>query len=387
LWDGQSLNWTAWDRRFGPYLDGSAFADLPRRGVPLECFYLPLHENWPTPINDDHYNGDEWADRAFSNQYRQAFVDASRQIAEHLQQRGWNDTIFQMYLNNKNNFKRNGWSRGSSPWLLDEPSHFQDYWALRWFGQAFHDGVRQARGDVKMLFRADISRSQWQRDSLDDVLDYNVVGGGMRKYQRLVMDRKQQHDQIVVEYGGTNAVDSSNMQPVAWCIDAWTWGYDGVIPWQTIGRAESWKRADSLSLFYPGATVKQTKPVPSIRLKAYRRGQQDVEYLTLLSEALDEPRWAIGWQVRNKLKLAGQRHGSGFTGDEDAGLMHYAELKPQDVWKLRVEVGEILNRLKPRPRSRLVDFRTPQRPGSRLSGYVTVGETPAGSVKPKPKSQ
>src|SRR5262249_12555049 len=45
-WDGRKLDWSAWDRRFGPLLDGSAFADLPRRGVPLECFYLPLHENW-----------------------------------------------------------------------------------------------------------------------------------------------------------------------------------------------------------------------------------------------------------------------------------------------------------------------------------------------------
>ena len=43
------LDWSAWDRRFGPLLDGSAFADLPRKGVPLECFYLPLHENWPEP--------------------------------------------------------------------------------------------------------------------------------------------------------------------------------------------------------------------------------------------------------------------------------------------------------------------------------------------------
>ena len=49
-WDGRRLDWKAWDRRFGPYFDGSAFADLPRKGVPIECFYLPMHENWPTPM-------------------------------------------------------------------------------------------------------------------------------------------------------------------------------------------------------------------------------------------------------------------------------------------------------------------------------------------------
>ena len=52
---------------------------------------------------------------------------ASRQIAEHLQARGWTDTLFHGFLNNKNNFKAAGWSRGSSPWLLDEPANFQDY--------------------------------------------------------------------------------------------------------------------------------------------------------------------------------------------------------------------------------------------------------------------
>ncbi|HZW31709.1 MAG TPA: hypothetical protein VFF52_13435, partial [Isosphaeraceae bacterium] len=57
-WDSRrlALDWTDWDRRFGPLLDGSAFADLPRKGVPVECFYLPLHENWPSPM-DGNYNG------------------------------------------------------------------------------------------------------------------------------------------------------------------------------------------------------------------------------------------------------------------------------------------------------------------------------------------
>ena len=147
-WDGRRLDWTGWDRRFGPLLDGSAFADLPRKGVPVECFYLPLHENWPSPM-EGNYNGSYWADQAFPESYRRAFVSASRQIAEHLRARGWNDTLFHGFLNNKNNFKANGWSRGSSPGPLDEPANFQDYRALRYFGQAFHEGINQARPPAK----------------------------------------------------------------------------------------------------------------------------------------------------------------------------------------------------------------------------------------------
>jgi len=368
-WDGARLDFGVWDSRFGPYLDGSAFDDLPRRRVPLECFYLPLHENWPTPI-EGQFNGDYWADRAFPVAYREAFVAAARQLAEHFDQRGWHETLFQCFQNGKNNFKQNGWSRGSSPWLLDEPANFQDYWALRYFGRAFHEGVGQAGGHAKMLFRCDISRPEWQRDTLDDLLDYNVVGGSFRKYHRMVIDRKRDHGQIVIEYGSTNAVDESNMQPLGWCLDAWSLEADGVLPWQTVGTADSWRTADTLSLFYPDDREHSTEPVPSVRLKAFRRGQQDVEYLTLFARETGEPRWAVGQQVREALHLSGERRGTG-SGGEDAGVIHFAALRPQDAWALRMRIGRALSKMHPAPRRRLVNFNTPERKPAAEFGYVS----------------
>ncbi|HUT88481.1 MAG TPA: DNRLRE domain-containing protein, partial [Thermoguttaceae bacterium] len=380
-WDGKKLDWSAWDRRFGPYLDGSAFADLPRSRVPLECFYLPLHENWPSRI-EDHYNGSYWADQAFDAAYREAFVEVARQMAEHFESRGWHGTVFQCYLNNKSSFKRNGWSRGSSPWILDEPANFQDYWALRWFGEAFHEGVLGALGrsggGAKLCFRGDVSRPQWQRDALDHVLDYNVVGGrAFRQYHRTVIDRKERFGQIVVDYGSANAVDQSNMQPVGWCLDSWTLGSDGVVPWQTIGNDGSWQRADRLSLFYPGRVVGEEGPVPSIRLKAFRRGQQDAEYLTLLAQALGEPRRSLGQAARRELDLAAQERGTGVTDAEDAGAMHYAALLPQDAWALRVRIGRAISEHHPEPKRQLVDLRTPRRdPAAAPPGYV-AGQGPS----------
>jgi len=357
-WNGHDLDWTDWDRRFGPYLDGSAFRGLPRAGVPLECFYLPLHENWPLPI-DKNYNGDRWADRAFTDDYRRTQIEVTRQIAEHFAGHGWHDTIFQIYLNNKSSFKKNGWSRGSSPWILDEPAHFQDFWALRWFGGLYHEGLAGTPPAVQMMFRCDISRPQWQRDLLDGVLDYAVVGRALRPYQRLVMDRKKAFGQVVLEYGSTNPIERSNMQPAAWCVDAWTLGCDGVLPWQTVGRPESWKHADTLSLFYRGAPAGRKQPVPSIRLKAYRRGQQDVEYLTLLAQVTGQPRWAVQQRVRRQLNLAGTWESTGFTGGEDAGRVQFDQLKPQDLWALRMQVGRAVSAAKPAARRRLVEFHVP----------------------------
>jgi hypothetical protein len=305
-------------------------------------------------------------------------VEISRQFAEHINRKSWNDTLFQFFLNGKNDFKKNGWSRGSSPWLLDEPASFQDYWALRYFGVAFHEGANQSRGQAKLVFRSDISRPQWQRNTFDGLLDYNVVGGAFRTYRRMVLDRKQAHGEIVVEYGSANAIDESNMQAVGWSIDSWALGSDGVLPWQTIGTNDSWSRADTLSLFYPPRPGKDAGPIPSVRLKAFRRGQQDVEYLTLYAFTKGEPRWAVGQRVREALKLTGERKGTGFAGGEDAGVIHFANLRPQDVWELRTRIGRALSQAKPAAKAKLVDLRTPQRDLSKLApGYVSTGESPS----------
>jgi hypothetical protein len=387
-WNSQrrAFEWSEWDRRFGPLFDGSAFADLPRRRVPIECFYLPLHENWPSRM-EGNYNGSYWADQAFPERYRTAFVATAREFAAHFLAKRWTETLFHAFLNNKVDFKERGWSRASSPWLLDEPANFQDFWAIRYFASAFHEGINQAweagggsraatPGSAtkrpRMLFRADISRPQWQRDSLDGLLDYLVVSNAMRTYPPLVFERKRALGEIVLEYGGTNPLEGSNLQPAAWCLDAWTLGADGVLPWQTMGTAESWEKADELALFYPprGQTGAQTRrapgpasgaPVPSVRLKSYRRGQQDIEYLTLWSSLHNEPRWAIGATARAALKLAGQKQATGFAAAEDPGRIDYDRLRPGDLWGLRVALGAALSRAHPAPRQKLVDFRTPRR--------------------------
>jgi len=338
-WDGKKLDWTEWDKRFGPYFDGSKFNDLPRKGVPLDIFYLPLHENWPTPI-DPNYNGSYWADKAFPASYRAAFVECSRQIAEHFNQKHWDQTNFLCFFNGKNNFKSNGWSHGSCPWILDEPTNFQDFWALRWFGQAFHEGVAMAPGGPKMLFRCDISRPQWQRDVLDGVLNYNVVAGGpFHQYNRVVMERKERFNQIAIPYGSSNDPANSNVQPAAWCWDSWTLGGDGVLPWQVIGSGGSWKKGEDTCLFYPGSVVGLKEPVASVRLKAYLRGEQDVEYLVLLAAKRKRPRWELGQQVRTLLALKGERKGTGFTAGEDAGIIDFGNLKPQDLWRARERIA------------------------------------------------
>ena len=217
-------------------------------------------------------------------------------------------------MNNKVYFKKDAWSKSSAPWILDEPVNTQDFWALRYFGTLFHEGVGTRGSDhpamhvirhVKMAFRCDISYPQRQRDILDGVLDVNVCGGAFRQYHDRVMDRQRRNDGLTFNYGSANNIDDSNVQPAAWCLDTWCLGGSGVVPWQTVGNDKSWNEADPLSLFYP-ATIDSGGPLPSIRLKAFRRGQQDVEYLTMLgaqkAHAFDPVREA----ARRILRLSGQ---------------------------------------------------------------------------------
>ncbi len=398
-WDARrlDLDWSDWDRRFGPLLDGSAFADLPRKGVPVECFYLPLHENWPTPM-EGHYNGDYWADRAFPESYRRAFVAASRRFAEHARAKGWTETLFHGFLNNKNNFKERGWSRGSSPWLLDEPANFQDYWALRYFARAFHEGINQAvaadpadkRPVPRLVFRADISRPQWRRDSLDgsDGLprgrrrDANLSPAGLRPEAGLRRDRggvwlDQSGRRLEPPAGGLVpgllVARGRRRPPLADGRDLRLLGPGRragvVLPGRgRVGKPSVSRRARS------GARAQHEGVIPSVRLKAYRRGQQDVEYLTLWSRLHNEPRWAVGRQVRASLGLAGVRRGTGITGAEDAGRIDYTRLRPQDVWALRVAIGEAISRAHPAPTSKLVDFRTPRRDPEHLPQAYVAGD-------------
>ncbi len=357
---GGRWDWRRWDRRFGPLFDGSAFSDLPRAGVPVEAFYLPLNENWPAPI-DSGFRGGYWAERALAPEYRAAFVEGARRFAEHLAENGWTETFFEFYLNNKIYHKREGWERSSAPWIFDEPVNTQDFWALRWYGLAFHEGVAAglagARGPApKLAFRADISRPEWRRDLLDGLLDVHVAGGDFPP-------DPLRRDEVLYHYGTTNRVEDSNVQPAAWCLRTWSFGGDGVLPWQSVGKAPAWERATPLAVLYPDPQGRP-RALPSARLKAYRRGQQDVEYLVILTAATGASRAEIGRLAIEELGLAAETVRG---GGEDAGTLRFADLLPEELWELRVRVGATLDRLAPPPRSRWVELRTPTRDPAALA--------------------
>jgi hypothetical protein len=340
------MEWETYDAHYEPLFTGQAFADLPRGAVPIECFYLPLHENWPSPM-EGNYNGSYWADLAFPESYRTNFVHAVEQCSDHFQAQGWLDTRFHVYLNNKVDFKKRGWSRGSSPWLLDEPANFQDYWALRYFAIATADGRSRLGQDrsgskARLLFRGDISRPQWQRDTLDGLLDYAVISfSAFQEYRSMVLDRKFRDGQEVVVYGSNNPIGTNNGMSVAWCWDAWCQGADGVLPWQTVGNGKNHGSARMTRLSSIPRIPRDRNRVPSIRLKAYCYGQQDVELLNQLSSKANVSRYILGDWLRTAVETA--KHGKtqeGFV--EPAAWNDYSAWTPEQIHRYREAVLSML---------------------------------------------
>ncbi|MEQ1860370.1 MAG: hypothetical protein ABMA13_10570 [Chthoniobacteraceae bacterium] len=350
LWD-----WSAWDAEFGALLDGSAFADLPRGAVPVDAFYLPLNENWPMD-HERHFRGGYWIESAYDDGYWREFRDAAGKFAEHFAAKKWTEPVFEFYLNNKVYFKRdrgNRWDATSAAWILDEPVNTQDFWALRRFGVEFWRGVAAHPG-ARFAFRADISRPEWQRDLLDGVTSVEIVSGVLRTYRDRVIGRAERFGNHVYMYGSANRIGTPNIMPAAWCVETWALGADGVVPWQTIGKADAWTKPDDLSLFYPTPDG----PMPSLRLKSFRAGEQLVEYLTMFCELSGGSRASVGAAV---LAEPGMRASLKKKSEADAGSSLFGAEAHASFRSLRLRLGAWLDAKAPVPRERWHD----PRPGPR----------------------
>ena len=255
-WDGKRLDWSAWDRRFGPLLRRLGLRRPAAQGRSRSsASTCRCYENWPTPI-EGNYNGDYWADRAFTRAYRRDLRRGRRGSSPSTSTReGWDDTLFQCFLNGKVDFKRErlvarvvplaARRAGELPGLLGPP-------LLR--PRPSTRGSRRPPGRAEAgLPRRHLPAPVAARRARRPARLQRRRRGACGRYRRMVLDRK---DGPAARSSSSTAAATrsrtSNVQPAAWSLDAWSLGADGVLPWQTIGTADSWKKADELSLFYPG---------------------------------------------------------------------------------------------------------------------------------------
>lgn len=341
-------DWAQYDEHYGPYLDGSTFGGY-RAGVPITHLYLPLHENWPLPIAE-HYGVriEETSypamilaharlappiEQAFDEAFQTAFRDVARAFAEHFRERGWVRSDLQCYVNNKHYYRNpDEGGRGTSWWCLDEPTCTDDFLAVRFFGRLFKEATRDV-SPVRMVYRGDISRPQWQRDFLDGLTDLQCVSGALWAYRRRCMDMQRRWGVRFWHYGSPNPVRESNLAAVAWGLRAYLGGAEGILPWNVIGGSNALGTPTETALLVPGERLGVDGPLVSLRVKAFRRAQQDVELLLAVAEKRGWRRTQTAEAVRRTLGgPAGAAEAS--AGVEGADIA-WGRLGPADYQRLR----------------------------------------------------
>ncbi len=337
--DLRVTDWSAWDARWGPYLDGSAFDGLPRGRMPVTHIYLPIHEAWPADIRTDYafkastrdypaciiehaLKASAIAD-ALPASYGDAVATASRLFADHAREKAWSRTELQFYLNNKNMYRDPAMGgRGVSWWLLDEPNTRDDWLALAYFARQMRRGA--PRGSV-VRFREDCSRPQWQRRWLDGLVDLMVVNEEIYRRPALIETLRTRAGTRFWSYGEANSPEALDIVAEGWCVRAWLAGADAVVPWQTVGGEEALTKPDPTALLVPGRVFGIDGPVASLRLKALRRGQQDAEYLAALAAARGWSRRQTAASLAGALRACGVSL-DGFTPGMNAGAA-FADLR------------------------------------------------------------
>ena len=287
-------DWTSWDERYGPLLSGDAFADLPRGKQPVAHFFLPYNLMWPS---DMRY----WQ----KPEYRTEHLRISQEFRQHLSEKGWTTPLYQIYYNHKENY-------GFFPWNLDEPTRAEDLDALSYLGAILKESFPQG-GLPKVAFRMDIghfhcennpecehrrSTSQTVVQTLGTKVDlWNI--NGPHYWANLPEVRKlKAQGKTVYFYSGTPQVNEPLLRSVFWGWLGYKYEADGVCFWD----ATDWTDWDTDAMpadpytnagghyrgfsmiFYPGSKFGFDGPIPSIRLKAMRRGLQDFETLRLIEK-------------------------------------------------------------------------------------------------------
>lgn len=294
--DGSVKDWTNYDKAVGPLLDGSAFKDNPRAGVPVPTLYLPHFENWPMSIKAHYKPGDaatlsgkSWKgphdifaksiDESFSKEYQQGFTKNVSDFVSHFEEKKWNRTMLEFYLNNK----PNGESMVSTAWTLDEPAEYLDWRAINFFSSLFHNGLKGV-SKSKFLMRGDISRPEWQGSCSDGLMDIMYANGGQLSMPRLMREHKRRMPTILYCYGECNDVIRPNHETVAWCLKSFALECDGVLPWKSLSGEAAFQKPDKNGLIVDGSKLFGVPAIASFRIHSLRTGAQIAELLKLLQE-------------------------------------------------------------------------------------------------------
>lgn len=359
------VDWTKYDQAAGPLLDGSAFKNTRRAGVPIPVMYLPYADSWPTPLSQKNYayngpwgGGEEIVDRHYLNapyigdglsqEYKDAFLAVQKQFVEHFKEKGWNNTEMQCFYGGKathrSEYNVNMW------WTTDEPYHLSDWLAVQFFNRLWADGRKAVGADPKIwVARSDISRPNWEGRMLEGIIDTQYGAMGTDLSNRRLRILHEETGVKINDYGSANGDADSNTQSVVLLMRVWLNGGNAHLPWQTIGSDMALDVGDRTggggnALLVPGKRF-GLDVVGDYRLKALREGQQIIEYMTILAERTGMKREQIDAMLAKSVDISfGWKKGASL---EDADAKKAATLRAWEIAQLRQKLAEMIVKAKP----------------------------------------
>lgn len=271
--DNGNFRWGAWWARFGPYLSGSAFKDGPCRQVGANA--------WPIAVS--RHVGQE------------DFTAAAQSIVRFFTDRKLLHRVFYF-----------AW---------DEPADAEAYEEIRRLGRWLDAAV----GDkLPMMVTEQVSPQEPGFGSLLGAVDIFCSSKTSDPEMAMLRQRGKQVWVYNGGLGGAPYVDTPAAAVAAWGPAAWRFKLDGWFMWDaTYWRQKHYDVKQATDLYanpltfdetlrvkdgkpypaewalrlngdgvfvYPGEPVGVTGPVACVRMKAFRRGAQDYEYLWLLKQ-------------------------------------------------------------------------------------------------------
>ena len=254
------VDWEPYDRLVSGWLDGSAFADQVRL------------ERWPVPVSltypDMLQNGGLTSPR-----YARLLAAVLAECRRHFEQRGWLDRAMLRMC-------------PPEPLTRDSVEKTRRLAAI----------VRQSETGFPLFAHlppASLRGLGWQAAPSIDLTDVRAWAPPAMWFEPPALAREQQLGQeswLMPDqppYSGSLAVEAPITD--AWILPwiAYRYGMDGLWVERATQRAAGTEKKssdDTLGLLYAGEPygLRETGPVPSIRLKRLRRGLQDYELLKLL---------------------------------------------------------------------------------------------------------
>jgi hypothetical protein len=258
------VDWTLFDRHYGPLFDGTAFASSRRGPRPIPFVYLPINPEWPASY-------EFWGEPGYETE----FVNVVSEMERHFREKGWTRTDFEVFFNHKKRYM-------GFPWDGDEVRFPKDLNYFLEYGRLLKEAL-PPDSPVHFVMRADVSWDMEQEFKvLKGVVTLWCASGGILSFYRDAPKSLRDRGDVVWYYGGPPNVKENAAAITEYPLRAWLWGVNGYVHWLTIAPGDDpWFHFDGggTVLVYSGERFGLTEPIPSIRLKIQRKCLQDIAVL------------------------------------------------------------------------------------------------------------